>query len=478
MRLSRDVSKICATLGLFVLLSAISLNQNAQLLHQFVREAVDRSTLVATTDGVADVDYNFAKEPFSLPQHRPFPRWDIDRGISFQHLMDFVWNSSRYATAPQLKQPNPLYVPTSDHQTDVNYWFPEMLYTIESTGVYESSRHAKLVGLGPSSLDDKVWPFRAIANRARDHLVQNHSQWPRLYEVVRDSGFPILAWSGDYTGCNYHNWNNSTISIPLFTMAANVHCNHTFPFPTYQTIANSKSEWDSTMEQYQHDYPWDRKVPQVVWRGGLTGKMNETHRNLRWNMLQYVQQLDSKLFNVGATRLPRRHEGLNLDLAQVGGLVDALVPMTDFMKYRGILDMDGNSWSSRFGVLLCYNSVVLKVQPSWVDYFHFQVDATGQHELQPWKHYIPIRADLSDLEEKARFVTNSKNDKRLRSMVSEANAWCRVHMQKQRLVTDVLDIWDAYVRMLDVGTSGWQEEWISSRERIFANESGLEMVLV
>jgi len=33
----------------------------------------------------------------------------------------------------------------------------------------------------------------------------------------------------------------------------------------------------------------------------------------------------------------------------------------DYMKYRAILDIDGNSWSSRYGIILCFNSVIIKV---------------------------------------------------------------------------------------------------------------------
>ena len=35
----------------------------------------------------------------------------------------------------------------------------------------------------------------------------------------------------------------------------------------------------------------------------------------------------------------------------------------NFQKYKAILDIDGNAWSARLGkLLLCYNSVVIKVQ--------------------------------------------------------------------------------------------------------------------
>lgn len=47
--------------------------------------------------------------------------------------------------------------------------------------------------------------------------------------------------------------------------------------------------------------------------------------------------------------------------------------------------MRSNSWSSRFGTLLCYNSVIIKVEPEHVDYFYLKY-------LEPWKHFVPVCA--------------------------------------------------------------------------------------
>jgi hypothetical protein len=43
--------------------------------------------------------------------------------------------------------------------------------------------------------------------------------------------------------------------------------------------------------------------------------------------------------------------------------------------------IDGNYWSSRFGKLLCYISVIVKLEPKHVDYCQLKY-------LEPWKQYI------------------------------------------------------------------------------------------
>jgi len=41
--------------------------------------------------------------------------------------------------------------------------------------------------------------------------------------------------------------------------------------------------------------------------------------------------------------------------------------------HTAIIDIDGNSWSSRFGMLLCSNSVVIKVRVAIYDEWRYHV---------------------------------------------------------------------------------------------------------
>jgi large subunit ribosomal protein L34 len=67
------------------------------------------------------------------------------------------------------------------------------------------------------------------------------------------------------------------------------------------------------------------------------------------------------------------------------------MPELDYMKYRAILDTDGNGWSGRFGLIMCYNSIVIKIESEkgFMAYY--------QRDLKPWEHYIPVHPNLTDL---------------------------------------------------------------------------------
>jgi len=151
----------------------------------------------------------------------------------------------------------------------------------------------------------------------------------------------------------------------------------------------------------------------------------------------------------------------------VGGLVGGISPQESFQEFLAILDLDGNSWSSRFGTMLCYNSVIVKVEPRYVDYFY--------SDLVPWKHYVPVRDDLADLEEVSDFLVNPENDGIVKAIVANANQWCAQRLVTNELAKDALDIYEEYVGLLETSNSKWSQQWQTEKNQI---SSGLELKLL
>jgi hypothetical protein len=48
--------------------------------------------------------------------------------------------------------------------------------------------------------------------------------------------------------------------------------------------------------------------------------------------------------------------------------------------------------------------------------------------LEPWIHYVPVKPDLSDVEQMVQYVLNPENEEKMATIVSNANEWCRRHM--------------------------------------------------
>jgi len=87
--------------------------------------------------------------------------------------------------------------------------------------------------------------------------------------------------------------------------------------------------------------------------------------------------------------------------------------MGEMLGARGVVDVDGNanSWDGLFWKLLS-NSVVLKVESPHRQWYYSRI--------KPWKHYVPVKPDLSDLEEKVRFVLDPSNDPALEAMAARS----------------------------------------------------------
>jgi len=95
------------------------------------------------------------------------------------------------------------------------------------------------------------------------------------------------------------------------------------------------------------------------------------------------------------------------------GLVLAPVDVEKQIGFRGVFDVDGNSnsWSGCWWKLRS-NAVVLKVSSEYQQWYY--------PRLEPWRHFVPVAADLSDADERVAFVLNSSNDQALEAMAKSS----------------------------------------------------------
>jgi lipopolysaccharide biosynthesis glycosyltransferase/LPS sulfotransferase NodH len=390
-----------------------------------------------------------------------FPRWGesgIQIGPILGHIDRVVQETATLTVTGTLGKP-------------IYYQGPEIPYFPDENGVWTS----KLIRERTDNLT-LVWrmePTEGLIVKAHQ-IIKSHRgtnlRWSALRKTLRTGGFPFWAWYGDFKACNFRNSNND--SIPLFTTCALAECDHAFPIPNYMNIIDSQpssDNWRGLFRDTSKEFPWQSKIRKVVWRGSLSEADGAMALNsVRWRAARLVHRLNSSLFDVGFTSIPTWVTNqVTVNISAVGGLVPGIAPMSNFQNYMAILDMDGNSWSSRFASLLCYNSVVIKVEPKYIEYFY--------SSLQPWTHYIPIKDDLSDLLENVQWALSPDNEETVQDIITSANEWCTQRMVPDELAHDLLDVWESYVRHLDHANSNWQELWIQKKSEIFSATSKLHL---
>lgn len=333
-------------------------------------------------------------------------------------------------------------------------------------------------------------------------------------------GFPILLKSADSNGCNvathkddYHGIPRIAWSVPA---TANSYASSTIAgeeshhqrqqhqqdeqgwcgaigAPSYKSWKDHRkshktaADWDTTFVTNGNNHPWPFKIPKAVWRGATTfnkalwgrSAFEELPRSrlvqegldnphlidagfhkLVGKFERYAGGTFKKEANVVSSSMLAATDGNGDDAAAIAAAntIKEAIPMQNMMNYKAIIDIDGNSWSSRFGELLCTNSVVIKITPEHMERFQQQTATESRVVVLPNVHYLP--ATIENITAIAAFVVDPRNDRAMRNMVRTANEWCRMRNTERGLADEAMEALEDYRQMLDDRYGGrWKTEW-------------------
>ncbi|KAL7526127.1 hypothetical protein ACHAXR_001330 [Thalassiosira sp. AJA248-18] len=299
------------------------------------------------------------------------------------------------------------------------------------------------------------------------------SQYSAQIEASFDAGFPILVKHDDSNGC-YPATHRDKYGFPRLTWS--IPANETRHLEQIQQKMDEPSSWcsaigmpsyktwkdlnhgDQRMPNIQSNsndalYPWNAKKNKAVWRGSTTcNKGMYGHLPLREiprSKLVKSSLERPDLIDAGFHKLVGKYEDRTFNKKNRVMLKDP-IPLDDMMKYKAILDIDGNNWSARFSTLLCTNSVIIKIIPDFVEQYY--------HELEPNKHYIP--ASLDNLTKVVEYVLGEGNDVEMRGIVKNANKWCQRSRSKESLAAKAMLALNQYQYALEGYDGGhWVDEW-------------------
>lgn len=95
------------------------------------------------------------------------------------------------------------------------------------------------------------------------------------------------------------------------------------------------------------------------------------------------------------------------------------------LQHKYQINVDGTVAAYRLPYLLVGDSVVLKQDSIYYEHFY--------NELQPWKHYIPVKSNLSDLLEKLKWAKDHDEEVRSVSSTPLSRAHCTWLVPKKHL---------------------------------------------
>uniref|UniRef100_A0A9L0TBU0 Protein O-glucosyltransferase 2 n=1 Tax=Equus caballus TaxID=9796 RepID=A0A9L0TBU0_HORSE len=191
----------------------------------------------------------------------------------------------------------------------------------------------------------------------------NLGDWPLEKKKSSSHIHPIFSWCGST--------DSKDIVMPTYDLTDSV----------LETMG--RVSLDMMSVQGNTGPPWESKNSTAVWRG----------RDSRKERLELV-------------KLSRKHPEL-IDAAftnffffkhdeSLYGPIVKHISFFDFFKHKYQINVDGTVAAYRLPYLLVGDSVVLKQDSIYYEHFY--------NELQPWKHYIPVKSNLSDLLEKLKWA--------------------------------------------------------------------------
>lgn len=163
---------------------------------------------------------------------------------------------------------------------------------------------------------------------------------------------------------------------------------------------------------------WEERRAVALWRGSSTGgslgEGDDPTRNHRVELcllsLRFPELLDARLGRVVDCHPSTREKLRSL------GIVDRFIAPPEQIRARYLISIDG--WAAEWDGLvwkLASGSVVLVVESRWELWY--------SRRIEPWKHYVPVRADLGDLVEKITWCRD--HDPQCRAIAERAAAFAR-----------------------------------------------------
>lgn len=193
---------------------------------------------------------------------------------------------------------------------------------------------------------------------------------------------------------------------PCFVFAKQADVSSLILIPDIKALAGY-SKLREMIPEANEKHPWEKKQAKSFWRGSTTGGYSTL---ANWDHLARAKLVLLSLGNP-QTVDARFNSVVQCDaevplLMKAKGMVSKSVSRPDHLKYKYLVDVDGNSCSyERYFWLLLSNSVVLKQMTPNVQWYY--------GALEPYRHYIPLKEDLSDLLEKIEWAKTHDMDAKL-----------------------------------------------------------------
>jgi len=142
---------------------------------------------------------------------------------------------------------------------------------------------------------------------------------------------------------------------------------------------NTPRHWESIKDVDLYDIPYDKKSNKIIWRGSSTGK------DKRIKLVDKFQNSFNKNIDIKFSNLCQNVANNNYILNKLS--------IQEQLQSKFLISVEGNDVATNLKWILYSNSVLIMPKPTIVSW-------VMEDKLQPGIHYVEIKSDFSDLEER------------------------------------------------------------------------------
>jgi len=151
--------------------------------------------------------------------------------------------------------------------------------------------------------------------------------------------------------------------------------------------------WDCLNDVNNFDIPFDKKNNKIIWRGTSTGYRGGDPSNIpRVNLVNKYQNHKNKNIDIKFSHLCQNVINNNYIFNNLS--------MKEQLESKFLISVEGNDVASNTEWVLYSNSVVIMSKPTMCSW-------SMQDKLIPGIHYVEVKSDHSDLEEKYEWCLNN-----------------------------------------------------------------------
>ncbi len=245
-----------------------------------------------------------------------------------------------------------------------------------------------------------------------------------LEEIAQHLGLPDL----DFLVSLWDSYDNPLFlektHCPVFTMCKLKGNPWGVLYPEFRFFSYRQRLFNDISWTSEHS-PWHQKTDIAFWRGMTSGGYYPPYG---WDLkprsrLVLLSKERPDLVDAAFTLPYDLQEDVKKCMEQYG-LFEMWQYPVDFVKYKYLVSIDGNSFASNFWWQLLSNCTVMKSDSPFVEWFYKGV--------KPNVHYVPFALDLSNFEEKMAWVRN--HDSEAKRIADEGHAFAQEHLSNEALI--------------------------------------------